>query len=119
MQHHGPASHHNPLHAAARQVADAAREAKSPLLEKVAVWAMIGSAITTAATALLHSLHMIRRDWKEDRRERERRSEAAPPPERPGHHTASADMPPHGDGGRWARREEHAHAARHAGGHYR
>jgi hypothetical protein len=51
--HHGPYPPHNPLHSAARQMQDAAREAKSPLLEKVAVWAMIGSAVTTAATALL------------------------------------------------------------------
>jgi hypothetical protein len=94
---------------------DAAREAKSPLLEKAAIWAMIGSAVATAATALLHTVHMIRRDWKEDRREkeRERRAAAAPPPERPEHH-APADM---GDGARrWSSREERAHAASHARG---
>jgi hypothetical protein len=100
-------------HAAARQMQDAAREAKSPLLEKVAIWAMIGSAVTTAATALLHTLHMVRRDWKEDRRERERHAAAAPPPERP-EQDAPAGM---GDGARrWSSREERAHAASHARG---
>jgi hypothetical protein len=96
---------------------NAAREAKSPLLEKAAIWAMIGSAVATAATALLHTVHMIRRDLKEDRkeRERERRAEAATPPERPGHDAATAEMPPQGDGGRWTRREERA-ATAHARG---
>jgi hypothetical protein len=110
---HGPAPH-TPLQDAARQMQDAAREAKSPLLEKAAIWAMIGAAVTTALTAVLHTVHMIRRDWKEDRREREkeRRAEAAPPPsERPGHDAATADLPPHGDGGRWTRREERAATA--------
>src|SRR5579875_800911 len=103
--HHGPNPPHNPLHSAARQMQDAAREAKSPLLEKVAIWAMVGSAVATAATAILHTLHMIRRDWKEDRREREkeRRAEAARTPERPADAHATDDMP--GDGGRWTRRE--------------
>jgi hypothetical protein len=111
---HGPTPHHNPLQAAARQMQDAAREAKSPLLERAAIWAMIGSAVATAATAILHTVHMIRRDWKEDRREREkeRRAEAASPPsERPAHDAATADLPPQGDGGRWTRREERAATA--------
>ena len=110
---HGPSPHHNPLQDAARQMQDAAREAKSPLLEKAAIWAMIGSAVATAATAILHTVHMIRRDWKEDRREREkeRRAEAAPPSERPRHDAATAETPPQGDGGRWTRREERAATA--------
>lgn len=113
---HGPNPSHNPLHSAARQMQDAAREAKSPLLEKAAIWAMIGSAVATAATALLHTVHMIRRDWKEDRRERERerRAEAATPTERPRYDAATATMPEPGDGGRWTRREEQAQAAGHA-----
>jgi hypothetical protein len=57
---------------------------------------------------------MMRRDWKEDRREREkeRRAEAAASPtERPRHDAATAEMPPQGDGGRWTRREERAATA--------
>jgi hypothetical protein len=107
---HGPAPH-NPLHAAARQMQDAAREAKSPWLEKVAVWAIIGSAVTTAATALLHTLHMVRRDWKEDRRdkERDRPAAAASPPDRQGHDDNTTQGM--GDERRWTRREERAGAA--------
>jgi hypothetical protein len=45
---HGPNPPHTPLQAAARQRQDAAREAKSPLLEKAAIWAIIGSAGATA-----------------------------------------------------------------------
>jgi hypothetical protein len=111
---HGPTPPHNPLQAAARQMQDAAREAKSPTLEKAAIWAMIGSAAATALTAVLHTVHMMRRDWKEDRREREkeRRAEAATPPsQRPGPDAATAAMPEHGDGGRWTRREERAEPA--------
>jgi hypothetical protein len=113
---HGPNPPHHPLRDAARQMQDAAREARSPLLEKVAIWAMVGSAVATAATAILHTLHMLRRDWKEDRREREkeRRAEAATPPERQRYVAATATMSEQGDGGRWTRREEQAQAAGHA-----
>jgi hypothetical protein len=115
---HGPAPHHNPLHDAGRQMQAAAREAKSPLLEKAAIWAIIGSAVATALTAVMHTVHTMRRDWKEDRRERERerdreRHAAPPPPERP-EHDAPAAM---GDGERrWSSREERPHAAGHARG---
>jgi hypothetical protein len=91
-----------------------ARETKSPLLEKMAIFAMIASAITGLTVAALHAVHMLKKDLKDDRREqekeRDRRSEAAPPPRRPRHDgTATASMPDTGDGGhqrRWARREE-------------
>ncbi len=115
---HGPNPPHHPLRDAARQMQDAAREARSPLLEKVAIWAMVGSAVATAATAILHTLPMLRRDSKEDRREREkeRRAEGGRTPERPAYAHAADDMPPQGDGGRWTRREEYAHAAGHGRG---
>jgi hypothetical protein len=99
-----------------------AREAKSPLLERVAIVAMITSAITGIAVAALHAMHMLKRDLTDDRREKEkerdRRSEAASPPERPAHGgTDAAGMPDTScDGGerRWTRREEQPHAyARH------
>src|SRR3954453_5402837 len=106
---HGPAPHPNPLHSAARQMQDAAREAKSPWLEKAAIWAMIGAAVTTALTAVMNTVHMVRRAWGETRREREkerRAGAASPPPGRAGYDAAVAE-PPQGDGdGRWARREE-------------
>jgi hypothetical protein len=108
---HGPTPHY-PLTAAARENLHVAREAKSPWFERVAIITMIGSALTTTALAALQAIHMIRRDLKEDRRERERerRLEAAsPPPEHPARgEAATASM---GDDRRWTRREEHAQAA--------
>ena len=93
-----------------------ARETKSPLFERVAIITMIGSALTTTALAALQAIHMLRRDLKDDRREkeRERRLEAAsPPPERPCHGEAgTANMD---DDRRWTRREERA-ATAHARG---
>jgi hypothetical protein len=110
---YGPAMHGQhpttPLNAAAKEMASVAREVKSPWFERVAMVAMITSALATAGTAIMQTLHMIRRDLKEDRkeRERERRAEtASPPPDRPGHgdHATTAS-----DGDRrWTRREEHA-----------
>src|SRR3954447_10209917 len=111
---------HNPLSAAAREVAAMAREAKSPLFERVAIWTMMGSALTTAAIGLVQMWHMIRRDLKDERREkereRERRPDAAspPPPGRPGvGGAATAGMPHDGrddEQRRWTRRAEQAEA---------
>ena len=109
----GPVAH-NPLHSAARESMTLAREAKSPLLERVAIFAMIGSAITGMALGALHALHLIRKDLRDDRRERERRPEGAAPPERPADDgpaaAATSHAHPDGDAGdrRWTRREEHA-----------
>jgi hypothetical protein len=116
---HGPTPHHNPLSAAARKALHVAREAKAPWFERVAIVAMIGSAITTTALAVLQAIHTIRRDLKEDRREKERereqRSEAAAPPERPGHGAAATAAMGDGDDRRWTRREEQAEIGRHHG----
>ena len=114
----GPVAH-NPLHSAARESMTIAREAKSPMLERVAVFAMIGSAVTGMALGTLHALHLIRKDLRDDRRERERdrpqdrRTEAAPPESSHsgGPAAAAASHPDHDrDAGdrRWTRREEHA-----------
>jgi hypothetical protein len=116
----GPIPPHNPLAQAAREISAAAREAKSPLLERLGVFAMIGSAIATTGFAAMQMLHMYRRDRREDKREQERERERdrqherdRPPPDRPGHgDTATAAA---GDDRRWTRREEqpesrHAHA---------
>jgi hypothetical protein len=108
----GQPTPHNPLHAAARETMQVARETKSPWFEKVAIFTMIASALTTTAIAALQAMHMLRRDLD---KERERQREPSlPPPERPRHGgTATAGMYP-GDGDeqrRWTRREEHAEAA--------
>jgi hypothetical protein len=111
----GPVAH-NPLHAAARDTMAVAREAKSPLLERVAIFAMIGSAITGMAVAALHALHLIRKDLRDDQRERvrphDRRPEAATAPQRPEDRGDELAATPHpardGDERKWSRREEHA-----------
>ncbi len=111
---------HNPLHSAARDTMAIAREAKSPLLERVAIWAMIGSALTGMGVAALHALHLIRTDLRDDRRDQERhrdRRSEPPPPEPPhdgGTAAAATTHPGRDDDARkWTRREEHtghAHA---------
>jgi hypothetical protein len=121
----------NPLSAAARETMAAARETKSPLMEKLAIGTMIGSAVVSTGLGVVQVVRMVNHDREKaegkayqrlkrelDAKERERRTDAAsPPPERPGHGgTATAGMPDHGRGDddrRWSRREEHAEAAGH------
>ena len=107
---HVTPSPHNPLRDAARDTMSVARETKSPLLEKVAIFAMIGSAIMGMTVAALHAVHVLKKDLKDDRREqeKERDRKSDPPPERPGYNDA-ASMPD-GDERRWTRREERQHA---------
>jgi hypothetical protein len=119
---HGQPPLHNPL-AAVRETPAVAREAKSPLFERVAMIAMITSAGVTTAVGALQAWPMFRRDQDREReRERERErghrpDPSLPPPDRPGHGgTATAGMPSHGrddEQRRWTRREEHAEAAAH------
>jgi hypothetical protein len=95
-----------------------AKETKSPLLEKVAIFAMIGSAIMGMTVAALHAVHVLKKDMKDDHREkgkdRDRQSDAPSPPERSAHgRRVPAGIPPHegdGDSQRWTRREERSHA---------
>jgi len=111
----------NPLHAAARETMAVAREAKSPQLERVAVWAMIGSAITGMAVAAMHALHLLRKDWRDELREQERRRhDPAPPPDRPADDGRGAAATSHAqpdrddrDDRKWTRRQEH-HGHAHA-----
>ena len=67
----GQPTPHNPLHAAARETMQVARETKSPWFEKVAIITMIASALTTTAIAALQAVHMLKRDLEKDK-ERER-----------------------------------------------
>jgi hypothetical protein len=111
---HGPSPHHpphNPLHAAARAMQDAAHTTKWRWLEHAAMGFVALSAAVTTVISGLQLRHLIRRELREEERERERRVEA--PPERPGH-----DAPAAMDDGerRWSSREERAHAASHARG---
>lgn len=77
---HGPTPH-NPLRDAARETLHAAREVKSPLLERVAIFTMIGSALSTMAFGAVQMWHMVRRDLERDReKERDRRAAPASPP---------------------------------------
>jgi hypothetical protein len=115
---------HNPLAAAAQEIKAVARETKSPWFERAALIIMGLSAAVTTAIGAMQVRHMLRREMREEQREQERadarRSDAAPPPERPIHGaTATAGMPEQGDSERraWSRKEEHAAAHRH--GHTR
>jgi hypothetical protein len=95
-----------------------ARETKSPTLERVAVWAMIASAIMGMTVAALHAVHVLKKDFKDDRRDKEkdrdRQSDAPATPERSAQgRTAPAGIPAlegEGDSRRWTRREERSHA---------
>jgi len=111
----GQPTPHNPLHTAARETMQVARETKSPWFEKVAIVTMIASALTTTAIAALQAMHMLRRDLEKDKERQRQREPSLPPPERPRHGgTATAGMYPDRDGDeqrRWTRREEHAEAA--------
>jgi hypothetical protein len=111
----GQPTPHNPLHAAARETMQVARETKSPWFEKVAIITMIASALTTTAIAALQAVHMLRRDLEKDKERERQRAPSLPPPERPRHGgAATAGMYPDRDGDeqrRWTRREEHAEAA--------
>jgi hypothetical protein len=112
---------HNPLDDAARKVDDVARRTKSPQFERIAIFTMVASAITTVLLAGFQAYHMFRREIRDELRDKEkergrRPDPASPPPDRAGYGgTATAGMPPHGrDDGeprRWTRREEHAEAA--------
>jgi len=110
----GQPTPHNPLHAAARETMQVARETKSPWFEKVAIVTMIASALTTTAIAALQAVHMLRRDLEKDKERERQREPSLPPPERPRHGgTATAGMYP-GDGDeqrRWTRREDEPKAA--------
>jgi hypothetical protein len=91
-----------------------ARETKSPLLEKMAIFAMITSAITGMTVAALHAVHVLKKDFKDDRRDKEkdrdRQADApSPPPERAAH-SGTAPHARDGDSRRWTRREERPHA---------
>jgi hypothetical protein len=113
---HGQPTPHNPLHAAARETMAVAREAQSPLFEKVALIAMVTSAAVTTAVGAFQTWHLFKRDLERDRererqRERDERGRRDEPPHRPGRGgTATAGMGPDRDGDEepsWARREEH------------
>src|SRR5262249_54007354 len=112
---HGPSSNHNPLHAAAKQAQAVARETKSPWFEKVAIWTMVASALTAAVTGMVQAWHLIRRDLKDDCRERERerhRTAAAPQPPGGSDHFDIATAGERGGGG--TRRADHEQASAHA-----
>src|SRR4051794_304203 len=103
---HGQPLPHNPLAAAAKETLAVAREAKSPLFERVAMITLMASAAVTTAVGALQAWHMLRRDLDDKHREKDkergRRSDPSPPPpDRPGYGgTAAAGMPYHdrGDG---------------------
>lgn len=117
---HGPMPHH-PLAAAAQEVRAVARETRWPWLERAALGLMAASAALTTVISGIQIRQLLRREIREEQREQERerrQAEAtAPPPSRPAQGVmASAEIPPHGQGGeerRWTRREEHAEAATH------
>jgi predicted phage gp36 major capsid-like protein len=111
---------HNPLDDAARKVDEVARRTKSPQFERVAIFTMIASAITTVALAGFQAFHMFRREIRDEQREREREERerarrADPPPERPRHGEAAPEPEHERDDGqrRWSRREEQAAPAAH------
>ena len=91
-----------------------ARETKSPLLEKVAIFAMIGSAIMGMTVAALHAVHVLKKDLKDDRRDKERdRDRQADTPSPPLERAAQGGTAPagrDGDSRRWTSREERSHA---------
>lgn len=60
--HNSPIPPHNPLTAAASQAMHAAREAKSPLLEKLAIGTMVLSAVVSTAVGVIHVARMVRHD---------------------------------------------------------
>ncbi len=105
-----PNPSHNPLSAAAKELAAAAQAAKSPLLERIATWTLISSALGTLAIAGMQLRHMIRREQKEEERERERerRAEAALPPSTPQPLTVAQAPEPHR---RWTGRTVEVQAA--------
>jgi hypothetical protein len=108
---HGQPTPHNPLNNAAREALAAAREAKSPFMERIGLFAVFVSTGITALIGGFQLFHMIKRDLKDKERDRPA-TPASPPPEPPRHRNpATAAMPPHGrddEQGRWTRREEHA-----------
>jgi hypothetical protein len=59
---HGPNIPHNPLGAAANQAMHAAREAKSPLMEKFAIGAMVMSAVVSVGLGAVQVARMITHD---------------------------------------------------------
>jgi hypothetical protein len=59
---HGPNIPHNPLGSAAHQAMNAARETKSPLMEKLAIATMIGSAVISTGLGVVQVVRMINHD---------------------------------------------------------
>ena len=58
----GPHPSHNPLNAAASQVMHAAKECKSPVLEKLAIVAMVSSALVSTGLGAVQVMRMISHD---------------------------------------------------------
>ena len=59
---HGPNPHHNPLDDAANQAMHAAQQAKSPLLEKLAIGTMIFSAVISTGLGVVQVVRMMKHD---------------------------------------------------------
>ena len=62
LMQHGPNPHHNPLGDAAQQAMHAARETKSPLMEKLAIGTMIFSAVVSTGLGVVQVVRMMRHD---------------------------------------------------------
>ena len=62
MQHGSIPPHHNPLNYAAQQAMYAARDAKSPMMEKLAMGAMILSAVVSTGLGVVQVVRMMRHD---------------------------------------------------------
>jgi len=103
---HNPGPHTNPLQAAAKETMAVAKEAKSPLLEqRVAIITMITSALATTAIAVLHGVHMLKRDLKKNGDHGQDASRSQPPPHRNYHAAAAGDDGP-GPQRRWTNKPE-------------
>jgi hypothetical protein len=115
---HGQPTPHNPLNNAAREALAAAREAKSPFMERIGLFAVFVSTGITALIGGLQLFHMIKRDMK-DNAHAGHAAPASPPPEPPRHSDpATASMPSDDRQGRWSQREQHT-SHRHAHGNQR
>jgi len=58
----GPVPSQNPLNAAASQAMHAARESKSPVMEKLAIGTMILSAVVSTALGVVQVVRMMKHD---------------------------------------------------------
>ena len=84
---HAPNPSHNPLNAAANQVMHAARETKSPLMEKLAIGTMVLSAVVSTGLGAVQVMRLISHDkekaeekaYQRIRREREAEDHASRP----------------------------------------